>query len=227
MGSSPGSSSFTSSSTLPVIKTRKAYTITKQRENWTEEEHLKFLEALKLFDRDWKKIESFIGTKTVIQIRSHAQKYFLKVQKNNTGERIPPPRPKRKSVQPYPQKTRNSQDQDSGKEDMHYSNSPSEFQPANSSNWLTSYANPTDASFPRLPQTKSGHRSSIHEPNLSKIYAFLGSLFDTSPMNHHESLNEMSTVDKEVLQKFMHNLAHNLSNQHMREMNLRNAHNSN
>jgi len=85
-------------------KTRKPYTITKARENWTDEEHSKFLEALKLYDRDWKKIEKFIGTKSVIQIRSHAQKYFLKVQKNNTGERIPPPRPKRKSSQPYPQK---------------------------------------------------------------------------------------------------------------------------
>jgi hypothetical protein len=39
-----------------------------------------------------------------LQIRSHAQKYFLKVQKNGTGERVPPPRPKRKSAQPYPQK---------------------------------------------------------------------------------------------------------------------------
>ncbi|KAH9325986.1 hypothetical protein KI387_006164, partial [Taxus chinensis] len=72
-------------------KIRKPYTITKSRESWTEQEHDKFLEALQLFDRDWKKIEAFVGSKTVIQIRSHAQKYFLKVQKNGTREHVPPP----------------------------------------------------------------------------------------------------------------------------------------
>ncbi|KAK1392299.1 Protein REVEILLE like [Heracleum sosnowskyi] len=85
-------------------KIRKPYTITKSRESWTEPEHDKFLEALTLFDRDWKKIEAFIGSKTVIQIRSHAQKYFLKVQKSGTNEHLPPPRPKRKAAHPYPQK---------------------------------------------------------------------------------------------------------------------------
>ncbi|XP_062233825.1 protein REVEILLE 6-like isoform X2 [Phragmites australis] len=85
-------------------RVRKPYTITKSRESWTEPEHDKFLEALQLFDRDWKKIEAFIGSKTVIQIRSHAQKYFLKVQKNGTGEHLPPPRPKRKAAHPYPHK---------------------------------------------------------------------------------------------------------------------------
>ncbi|XP_057779044.1 protein REVEILLE 8-like isoform X1 [Salvia miltiorrhiza] len=85
-------------------KIRKPYTITKSRESWTEEEHDKFLEALQLFDRDWKKIEDFVGSKTVIQIRSHAQKYFLKVQKNGTVAHVPPPRPKRKASHPYPQK---------------------------------------------------------------------------------------------------------------------------
>ncbi|CAA0836462.1 Protein REVEILLE 8 [Striga hermonthica] len=85
-------------------KIRKPYTITKSRESWTEEEHDKFIEALQLFDRDWKKIEDFVGSKTVIQIRSHAQKYFLKVQKNGTVAHVPPPRPKRKASHPYPQK---------------------------------------------------------------------------------------------------------------------------
>ncbi|CAL1371118.1 unnamed protein product [Linum trigynum] len=92
----------------PSKKVRKPYTITKSRENWTEPEHDKFLEALQLFDRDWKKIEAFIGSKTVIQIRSHAQKYFLKVQKSGTGEHLPPPRPKRKAAHPYPQKASKS-----------------------------------------------------------------------------------------------------------------------
>ncbi|KAJ7974137.1 protein REVEILLE 6 isoform X1 [Quillaja saponaria] len=89
-------------------KIRKPYTISKSRESWTEPEHDKFLEALQLFDRDWKKIEAFIGSKTVIQIRSHAQKYFLKVQKNGTNEHLPPPRPKRKAAHPYPQKASKS-----------------------------------------------------------------------------------------------------------------------
>ncbi|RWW51759.1 hypothetical protein BHE74_00041868, partial [Ensete ventricosum] len=40
-----------------------------------------------------------------MQLRSHAQKYFLKVQKNGTGAHVPPPRPKRKAAHPYPQKS--------------------------------------------------------------------------------------------------------------------------
>ncbi|OAY48365.1 protein REVEILLE 6 [Manihot esculenta] len=109
----PGLGPFVTASATPSEdpskKIRKPYTITKSRESWSEPEHDKFLEALQLFDRDWKKIEAFVGSKTVIQIRSHAQKYFLKVQKSGTNEHLPPPRPKRKAAHPYPQKaTKNS-----------------------------------------------------------------------------------------------------------------------
>ncbi|XP_062103034.1 protein REVEILLE 3-like [Humulus lupulus] len=92
----------------PNKKIRKTYTITKPRQTWTEQEHEKFVEAIKLFHRDWKKIETFIGSKTVIQIRSHAQKYFEKISKSGKNEHVPPPRPKKKATHPYPHKAPNN-----------------------------------------------------------------------------------------------------------------------
>ncbi|QDZ24969.1 putative Myb transcription factor [Chloropicon primus] len=97
-------------------KTRKPYVITKQRERWTPEEHKRFLEALQIFGRQWRKIEEYIGTKTAVQIRSHAQKFFTKIERENKlsdgkgsgiGQiYIPPPRPKRKPSHPYPKKAK-------------------------------------------------------------------------------------------------------------------------
>lgn len=89
--------------------------MTKQRERWTEEEHDKFLKALKLYGRQWRKIEKYIASKTAVQIRSHAQKFFWKLEREaSTGDekalmkmeeiKIPPPRPKRKPNHPYPKK---------------------------------------------------------------------------------------------------------------------------
>jgi len=59
---------------------------------WTVEEHHKFIRgksisnisALHLYGKNWKKVVEFIGTRSGPQIRSHAQKFFKKVQKEST-----------------------------------------------------------------------------------------------------------------------------------------------
>eukprot|EP01041_Mallomonas_annulata_P005533 gene5533-11147_t len=48
---------------------------------WTREEHNLFLRGLELHGKGWKKIAALIKSRTVVQIRTHAQKYFLKMHK--------------------------------------------------------------------------------------------------------------------------------------------------
>lgn len=52
---------------------------------WTKDECRRFEEALKKFGKHWKKVEAYVGTRSSTQVRSHAQKYFLKIKtKENT-----------------------------------------------------------------------------------------------------------------------------------------------
>jgi SHAQKYF class myb-like DNA-binding protein len=47
---------------------------------WTEEEHQRFLDALQTVGpKDVKAIASFVGSRSATQVRTHAQKYFLKL----------------------------------------------------------------------------------------------------------------------------------------------------
>ena len=49
---------------------------------WTREEHKAFLKGLKIHGREWKKVAQEIPTRTSAQIRSHAQKYFAKLSRD-------------------------------------------------------------------------------------------------------------------------------------------------
>lgn len=46
---------------------------------WTEEEHARFLEGVKIFSSGpWKRVAAYVGTRNVRQTMTHAQKYRLK-----------------------------------------------------------------------------------------------------------------------------------------------------
>ncbi|KAL4157115.1 hypothetical protein PRNP1_006140 [Phytophthora ramorum] len=46
---------------------------------WTEEEHARFLEGVKIFaSGPWKRVAAYVGTRNVRQTMTHAQKYRLK-----------------------------------------------------------------------------------------------------------------------------------------------------
>lgn len=47
---------------------------------WKYDEHMKFIEGLNNFGNEWKKFKKYIGTRSTNQIRSHAQKFFLKLK---------------------------------------------------------------------------------------------------------------------------------------------------
>ena len=44
--------------------------------HWAEDEHAKFLAGLETFGRRWDRVARIVGTRTMSQVRSHAQKYF-------------------------------------------------------------------------------------------------------------------------------------------------------
>lgn len=43
--------------------------------------YLHFKLAMSMFGRDWKKVEQHIGSRSGAQIRSHAQKFFNRIEK--------------------------------------------------------------------------------------------------------------------------------------------------
>ena len=48
---------------------------------WRFKEHILFLEGLDKYGANWKKIYQLIKTRSICQIRSHSQKFFLKLKK--------------------------------------------------------------------------------------------------------------------------------------------------
>ena len=83
---------FFTYSPLPhkFLQKKKYFVVTKKNKKkknkfkmdgyWNKSEHNKFIEALYLYNCAWKKIETYLKNRTYKQIRSHAQKFYLKLK---------------------------------------------------------------------------------------------------------------------------------------------------
>lgn len=45
------------------------------------DEHFRFIEALKLYGKEWRRVQQHVGTRSSTQARSHAQKFFVKLER--------------------------------------------------------------------------------------------------------------------------------------------------
>ena len=59
---------------------KKSNNIIKNKGRWSKDEHDKFLEGIQLYGMDWRSVKKFIDTRTLIQVRSHAQKFYLRMK---------------------------------------------------------------------------------------------------------------------------------------------------
>lgn len=206
-------------------KARKPYVITKNRENWTPEEHQQFLDALRAHGRNWKRIEQAVRTKNVIQIRSHAQKYFLKVQKNNTGEQIPPPRPKRKSAASVAAAAARAASAARAAAAPPAPRGRRATRPAASAAAAAAFAPAlarAQAADPALfaAQRRRGAASTHTAPNFAKIYAVFACMFDPHvDFDAVTSLRDpsLTPLDKEIIKLLISNLELNIADAAMRQ----------
>ena len=53
---------------------------------WSRAEHEIFIQAYEAHGKNWKKIAELVETRNVSQVRSHAQKYFMKLERRSARE---------------------------------------------------------------------------------------------------------------------------------------------
>ena len=54
---------------------------------WKNEEHQRFISSLEVYGKNWKKIQECVVTRSTTQIRSHAQKYFYRIERKTNKAR--------------------------------------------------------------------------------------------------------------------------------------------
>ena len=65
---------------VSTTKVKKFSDIGNTQGYWSKTEHIKFIEALYLYNCHWPKIQKHLRNRTYEQVRSHAQKFYLKLK---------------------------------------------------------------------------------------------------------------------------------------------------
>jgi SHAQKYF class myb-like DNA-binding protein len=65
----------------PVSSVHATKSRSKTSGRWTKEEHQRFIEGIKKYGKNWKQVEEHVGTRSGAQIRSHAQKFFIRLER--------------------------------------------------------------------------------------------------------------------------------------------------
>jgi len=72
-----------SSTTTTANMFRRSKPQTNTRDGrWTADEHARFLQGMLIHGRSWTRIAKVVKTRTTVQVRSHAQKYEAKIEKD-------------------------------------------------------------------------------------------------------------------------------------------------
>nr|CCA19758.1 conserved hypothetical protein [Albugo laibachii Nc14] len=85
----------------PIPPTFKMDTGNTHIGRWSKREHELFLQGLKLYGKSWKKIAKLVSTRTLVQIRTHAQKYLQKQQRAAQKKMICDEKGDRKQVESW------------------------------------------------------------------------------------------------------------------------------
>ncbi|CAK9871651.1 unnamed protein product [Sphagnum jensenii] len=219
----PASNNTNNNNNSPRV--RKLYSMSKHREGWSKAEETRFMEGFFMYKRDWKKIQSHVATKSIIQIRSHAQKFILKCEREGLGHLIPPPRPKRKASHPYPRNPPTK------KAAVRIGDEEEEKTQGGSGYMLISYNDPefmsisdpsANSSFqnasPSLPNGSDDNGIQPHDVwqdsiNFPKVYAFLSTLLHCAmiPGDHLDRrLKQMCSIEQAITLLLLRNIVKNM-----------------
>ena len=58
------------------------------RGRWTKQEHAEFLKGLAFHGQDWKELAKWVPTRTRTQIWTHAQKHWIRLDKDMRAEMV-------------------------------------------------------------------------------------------------------------------------------------------